>query len=214
MWEKGAPFLQDGDPQITPAVLSSPTAGAWDQIPGWAPSGEMLPPRASLLPAGKFLLHHTQCIPTAFLDGDPPPPTSKSRMQVDGPGTHKPRRLPPRGLRAGPWCDVTASGQWGRAAPGLDCATKKTQNLKGFPGLRRPPPRLRLHRAAQDRGCVPEGKAWPLSRAGLAARSLSVSRTPPAPAVPAPLFSDSPAGLRLPVQPQRVPQPCPAPGRV
>ena len=60
-------------------------------------------------------------------------------------------------------------------APGLYCATQRTQNLKGFPGSGCRP------QAALRRRCypsVPQGPARPPPRAELSASSLHISATP------------------------------------
>lgn len=64
-------------------------------------------------------------------------------------------------------------------APGLDCATKKTQNLKGFPGSVGRPGLLFAAPQTVTRKARPGAPG-----AALGARSLRFSRTPPSPRSP------------------------------
>lgn len=82
-------------------------------------------------------------------------------------------------------------------APGLYCATKRTQNLKGFPGLRLPPPGCSLPRTAAAQGGVRGPEPLHLRHAP------HPPRPPPTPAVPAPRCSDPTArpGAPLPTGP-------------
>nr|XP_037840646.1 translation initiation factor IF-2-like [Chlorocebus sabaeus] len=79
---------------------------------------------------------------------------------------------------------------------------KRTQNLKGFPGLWLRPG-FRPHAGLRPRcsRSVPRGPAWPLPREGRAPRDLDISGTPPpvpAPTVPTPQGSNPPTARATP----------------
>lgn len=115
-------------------------------------------------------------------------------------------------------------------APGLYCATKRTQNLKGFPGLwlrlpgsRRPAPPGCRPKAALRRCCRPPTLQGPAAARGGARRAEpphhrhDPGRPQPAPsAAPAPLCPSTPARLGSPLRAgvQRRPSPAQPRGRV